>query len=267
MSLNDNLAIHEEDAQRINGVLLHFLGESGANESLLIDRSGQLGATVGDHPSGTTVAGGLVRSTRELGRAALERSREGRSPRHLLDLAPGGVYRAVPVTRNAGGLLHHRFTLTAAAEAAAAVCSLWHCPAGHPGWVLPTTSPCGARTFLDGSPRRGRPADSSAECRRPGSRQARPAGARVSTGSTSRGQSSKRTRAGATSASASRTCTSRAERQLLPTTDARLHRGLLDDDVACAGRRSSTCTTTPANVSPTCGASTAASTRSSTARS
>src|SRR6476469_3951822 len=30
-----------------------------------------------------------------------------------LDLAPGGVYRAVPVTRDAGGLLHHRFTLTA----------------------------------------------------------------------------------------------------------------------------------------------------------
>jgi hypothetical protein len=31
----------------------------------------------------------------------------------LLDLAPGGVYRAGPVTRTAGGLLHHRFTLTA----------------------------------------------------------------------------------------------------------------------------------------------------------
>jgi len=30
-----------------------------------------------------------------------------------------------------------------------AVCSLWHCPAGCPGWVLPTTTPCGARTFLD----------------------------------------------------------------------------------------------------------------------
>ena len=26
--------------------------------------------------------------------------------------------------------------------------SLWHCPAGHPGWALPTTLPCGARTFL-----------------------------------------------------------------------------------------------------------------------
>jgi len=57
----------------------------------------------GDHPSRTTVAGGLVRSTRELGRAALERS--------LSDLAPGGVCRAARVTPGAGGLLHHRFTL------------------------------------------------------------------------------------------------------------------------------------------------------------
>ncbi len=30
-----------------------------------------------------------------------------------LDLAPGGVYRAAAVTCSAGGLLHHRFTLTA----------------------------------------------------------------------------------------------------------------------------------------------------------
>lgn len=39
-----------------------------------------------------------------LGRAALVRI--------LCDLAPGGVYLAGPVTRPAGGLLHHRFTLT-----------------------------------------------------------------------------------------------------------------------------------------------------------
>ena len=31
---------------------------------------------------------------------------------------------------------------------AGAVCFLWHCPAGHPGSALPTTLPCGARTFL-----------------------------------------------------------------------------------------------------------------------
>ena len=33
MSPQDNLAIHEEDSQRINQVLLHFLGESGAMEA------------------------------------------------------------------------------------------------------------------------------------------------------------------------------------------------------------------------------------------
>src|SRR5689334_21278223 len=40
---------------------------------------------------------------------------------------------------------------------APAVCSLWHCPAGHPGWALPTTLPFGARTFL-GRSRAGVPA-------------------------------------------------------------------------------------------------------------
>jgi hypothetical protein len=34
----------------------------------------------------------------------------------LLDLAPGGVYLAAPVTRNAGGLLHRRFTLTESSD-------------------------------------------------------------------------------------------------------------------------------------------------------
>jgi hypothetical protein len=46
-----------------------------------------------------------------IGRAALERLRRRRT-RRPLGLAPGGVYRATPVTRGAGGLLHHRFTLT-----------------------------------------------------------------------------------------------------------------------------------------------------------
>src|SRR5664279_4655036 len=73
-----------------------------------------------------------------------------RSGRRLLDLAPGGVYLAVPVTRDAGGLLHHRFTLTGTPEGGPAVCSLWHCPAAHAGLPLTTTLPCGARTFLDG---------------------------------------------------------------------------------------------------------------------
>ena len=30
-----------------------------------------------------------------------------------------------------------------------AVCFLWHWPAGYPEWALPTTLPCGARTFLE----------------------------------------------------------------------------------------------------------------------
>ncbi|MDX6212045.1 MAG: hypothetical protein QOF82_1132 [Frankiales bacterium] len=62
----------------------------------------------GDHLSRAYVAAGLMRSTRKLGRAALER--------FLSDLAPGGVYRAARVTPGAGGLLHHRFTLTAQAD-------------------------------------------------------------------------------------------------------------------------------------------------------
>jgi len=29
-----------------------------------------------------------------------------------------------------------------------AVCFLWHYPSGHPAWALPSTLPCGVRTFL-----------------------------------------------------------------------------------------------------------------------
>src|ERR1700721_4492354 len=83
-----------------------------------------------------------------IGRAALDRSR--REPAvPLLDLAPGGVYQAAAVACDAGGLLHRRFTLTPR-TGREAVCFLWHCPAGHPGSALPTTLPCGARTFLTG---------------------------------------------------------------------------------------------------------------------
>jgi AcrR family transcriptional regulator len=50
-----------------------------------------------------------------IGRAALKRSRRSASePADPLDLAPGGVYQAAAVTCGAGGLLHHRFTLTPA---------------------------------------------------------------------------------------------------------------------------------------------------------
>ena len=58
----------------------------------------------GGHPSTNAVADALQQPTRTLGRAALKRVLSG--------LAPGGVYLASPVTQGAGGLLHHRFTLT-----------------------------------------------------------------------------------------------------------------------------------------------------------
>ncbi len=61
----------------------------------------------GGHPSTNAVADALQQPTRTLGRAALKRVLSG--------LAPGGVYLASPVTQGAGGLLHHRFTLTCCA--------------------------------------------------------------------------------------------------------------------------------------------------------
>jgi hypothetical protein len=64
----------------------------------------------------------------------------------LLGLASGGVCLATPVTRNAGALLPHRFTLT---TAKVAVCFLWHFPASHLGLPLAITLLCEVRTFLD----------------------------------------------------------------------------------------------------------------------
>jgi len=49
----------------------------------------------------------------------------------LLGLAPGGVYTAIAVARDAGGLLHHLFTLTRPFGKGRAVCFLWHYPSGR----------------------------------------------------------------------------------------------------------------------------------------
>src|SRR6266487_4936912 len=143
--------------------LRHCAPNVPGSVSVLCSSAGQRGARVGEpacrpgsvrplargggHPSGTAVADSLVRSTREH-RAGRPRSLAQGAAGSPLDLAPGGVYRAAAVTCGAGGLLHHRFTLTPAD--AGAVCFLWHCPAGRPGSALPTTLPCGARTFLTG---------------------------------------------------------------------------------------------------------------------
>ncbi len=61
--------------------------------------------------------------------------------------------------------LPRRTCEAALVRSARAVCFLWHCPAGLPGWALPTTLLCGVRTFLDTSKswRRDRLTDSSAD--------------------------------------------------------------------------------------------------------
>ena len=64
------------------------------------------GSVESGHFSGMPVARHLERSTRESQRTGPVRQGS------LLDLAPGGVYQAEPVTRPAGALLPHRFTLT-----------------------------------------------------------------------------------------------------------------------------------------------------------
>jgi hypothetical protein len=71
-------------------------------------------ARAGGHPSGTAVAGSLVRSTREhrAGRPQALAQALRPKPQGPSDLAPGGVYLAARITPGAGGLLHHRFTLT-----------------------------------------------------------------------------------------------------------------------------------------------------------
>src|SRR5829696_2009504 len=68
----------------------------------------------------------------------------------ILGLASGGVCLAIPVTRNAGALLPHRFTLTTSRVAA---CFLWHFPASHLGLPLAITLLCEVRTFLEPPPR------------------------------------------------------------------------------------------------------------------
>src|SRR5262249_8931716 len=68
----------------------------------------------GGHPSRAAVAGSLVRSTREhrAGRPQALAQALRPKPQGPSDLAPGGVYLAARITPGAGGLLHHRFTLT-----------------------------------------------------------------------------------------------------------------------------------------------------------
>jgi len=69
----------------------------------------------------------------------------------LLGLAPGGGYLAARITANAGGLLHHLFTLTPALPEGGgeAVCFCGPVRQISPSRGFPGAVPCGVRTFLD----------------------------------------------------------------------------------------------------------------------
>jgi len=67
-----------------------------------------------------------------------------RAARSPVGVAPSGVCIAASVTRDAGALLPHRFTLTFAGGLLSVALST-----GRPAWELPSTLPYGARTFLD----------------------------------------------------------------------------------------------------------------------
>jgi hypothetical protein len=101
----------------------------------------------GGHPSRAAVADSLVRSTRG------HRAGRPRTP------AQGTVVPLLTLLRvgfteppQSPAVLVVSYTTVSPLPRArhGAVCFLWHCPAGHPGSVLPTTLPCGARTFLTG---------------------------------------------------------------------------------------------------------------------
>ena len=69
----------------------------------------------------------------------------------LFGFAPDGVYLAPVVTDKTGELLPHPFTLTrqnGSRPLYRAVSFLWHFPARHRDWGLPSILSCGARTFL-----------------------------------------------------------------------------------------------------------------------
>ena len=112
-----------------------------------------------------------------------------RSPTTPFDLAPGGVYRAARVTSRAGGLLHHRFTLTSPDADAnrrprkrSVFCGT--VPRVTPGGRYPPPcpvepGPSSARTRRCATRSPGRLVRRSSNCRRSGCREEQRAGQRV----------------------------------------------------------------------------------------
>jgi hypothetical protein len=119
--------------------------------------------------------------------------RAGPSPAPL-DLAPDGVYRAAQVALGAGGLLHHRFTLTGSRVRLRRSAFCGTVPRVTPGGRYPPSCPSEpGRSSAGPKSRRGRPAGSSAvrpmvpagrsrPARRPGPAARGCAGARVESG-------------------------------------------------------------------------------------
>jgi len=118
------------------------------------------------------VGGVLSSASRRLGGHPSERSTRGLprpkpmrtgSPCPLRDLAPGGVCLAIPVTRDAGALLPHRFTLACAGanpgHRRSVLCGTFRQVALPGCWPAPCPvepRPSSTRSL----PRRGHPADS-----------------------------------------------------------------------------------------------------------
>jgi hypothetical protein len=155
--------IRPADAGCRSGARRRRRGAEWANESACKPDSVPGAWPVGGHPSWPAVAGRLVRPTRRLGRAALERLRRSHGPKTLGSLLALLRVGFTEPSRSPGMLVVSYTTVSPLPGGShQAVCFLWHCPAGRPGLPLATTLPYGVRTFLDGSPRRDRPADSSA---------------------------------------------------------------------------------------------------------
>ncbi len=101
----------------------------------------------GDHSSGPTIAGRLLRSTSRLGRAAL-RAPRGACASYLTLLQVG--FAESDVTAADRALLPHVFTLAPrpAGQAGTQIVLCGTVPWGRPRRQLAGTSPCEARTFL-----------------------------------------------------------------------------------------------------------------------
>src|SRR5205823_1777859 len=95
------------------------------------------------HPSGTDVAVGLGAAYPQARASSPRTPAHAREPKLTgdLGLAPGGVCRAARVTPGAGGLLHHRFTLTRTAEAAGRSVLCGTFPRVAPGGRYPPPCP------------------------------------------------------------------------------------------------------------------------------